>query len=212
MSSMDRRIRARQRTRALIVDAARELFVRNGYDAVTMRAVAARIEYTPTAIYHHFRDKKHLVLECCLEDARLLAGEMRRVAEENRDPIERLRQMAVAYAGFGLRHPNHYRLMFMTELPGGELTGLDVVKGNPELDAYSVLKAAVQSAIDARLLRADYANVDATAQMLWSALHGIISLRIAKNDIRVLEWQDADDAIRLVCDTFLHGILREGVA
>ncbi|HKO02638.1 MAG TPA: helix-turn-helix domain-containing protein, partial [Thermoanaerobaculia bacterium] len=42
----------------MILDAARELFATEGYDAVTMRRIADRIEYSPTAIYFHFNDKE----------------------------------------------------------------------------------------------------------------------------------------------------------
>ena len=49
----------------MILDAARELFATEGYEAVTMRRIADRIEYSPTAIYFHFKDKESLVRELC---------------------------------------------------------------------------------------------------------------------------------------------------
>ena len=55
--SARRRARERQQIRDRILDAARELFAAEGYDAVTMRRVAERIEYTPPVIYQHFSDK-----------------------------------------------------------------------------------------------------------------------------------------------------------
>ncbi|HEY1434684.1 MAG TPA: helix-turn-helix domain-containing protein, partial [Thermoanaerobaculia bacterium] len=50
MGTIERRERERQELRDRILDAARELFVEQGYDAVTMRKIAERIEYSPTAI------------------------------------------------------------------------------------------------------------------------------------------------------------------
>ena len=65
MGSTERRERAKGRVRGLILDAARALFAVKGYEAVTMRAIAERIEYSPTAIYLHFADKRDLVRALC---------------------------------------------------------------------------------------------------------------------------------------------------
>src|SRR3954470_13943056 len=96
MASIDRRERERLETRTRIMDAARELFAREGYDAVSMRRIADAIEYSPTAIYVHFRDKQDLLMQICQCDFLSLAvgvGELERIA----DPVERIRRMGHAY-------------------------------------------------------------------------------------------------------------------
>ena len=65
MGPRERREREREETRTRILDAARELFAAEGYEAVTMRRIAERIEYSATAIYFHFKDKEALVKELC---------------------------------------------------------------------------------------------------------------------------------------------------
>ena len=60
-----------------------------GFEAVTMRAIADRIEYTPTALYHHFPSKQALLNELCQSDFAGLASHMQGAAVP--DPIERLR-------------------------------------------------------------------------------------------------------------------------
>ena len=66
MGIPERRERARGELRARILAVAEELFVREGYENVSMRRIAARIEYSPTTIYHHFKDKAEL-FACLLE-------------------------------------------------------------------------------------------------------------------------------------------------
>ncbi|PYQ72070.1 MAG: TetR family transcriptional regulator, partial [Acidobacteria bacterium] len=61
MGVRDRRARQKQLLRQQILDAARALLVREGYDSLSMRRVAERIDYSPTAIYLHFKDKQELV-------------------------------------------------------------------------------------------------------------------------------------------------------
>ncbi len=209
MGSKDRRERERVETREKILDAARELFVRDGVDAVTMRAIADRIEYTPTAIYHHFKDKTHLVYECCAQHLGLLAAEMSRIAR-TQDPVERLRQLGRAYAEFGLKHPNHYRFMFMTPLPPLDPEEFALHSGDPEKDAYAAVVEAVQAAIDAGRLRPEYADPHLTAQMLWATTHGIVSLYLTKGDQKKMPWRDVHELVRVTGDTLIRGLLVEG--
>ena len=75
MGITERREREKEEIRNKILDAARDLFAREGYEAVTMRRIAEAIEYSPTTIYIHFEDKDDLVLALCHEDfARLLGA------------------------------------------------------------------------------------------------------------------------------------------
>ena len=66
MGIPERKERAREDLRKRILAAAEELFVREGYEKVSMRKIARRIEYSPTTIYHHFKDKAEL-FACLLE-------------------------------------------------------------------------------------------------------------------------------------------------
>src|SRR5262249_6593733 len=116
MGSLERRERVKQELRTRILDAARELFVEHGYEAVTMRKIADKIEYSPTAIYFHFRDKQSLIRELCDEDFATLAQKFQKIARVA-DPIERLRRIGRAYVAFAIAYPNHYQLMFMTPHP-----------------------------------------------------------------------------------------------
>src|SRR5512139_3581766 len=138
MGINERREREKGEIRGKILDAARDLFARDGYEAVTMRKIAEAIEYSPTAIYLHFKDKESLVRELCLGDFDSLARAFQRIAREP-DPLERLRKVGLAYADFALEHPNHYRLMFMTPHPAPPKDDEETAKrkGNPEADAYA---------------------------------------------------------------------------
>ena len=96
MGTRERRTREREETREKILGAARDMFAHEGYEAVTMRAIAEKIEYTPTAIYHHFDSKQALLTELCACDFRGLAAHFRGKAVSD-DPIERIRSAGRAY-------------------------------------------------------------------------------------------------------------------
>lgn len=212
MGITERRQREREEVRTKILDAARELFARHGYDAVTMRRIAEAIEYSPTALYVHFKDKDALIRELCLEDFDSLAVAFRRIAKEP-DPLERLRKIGMAYVEFAEKHPNHYRLMFMTPHPEStHPTPEDAEgrKGNPEADAYAFLHATMQEAIDRGLLRPELTDAHLVSQAAWAGVHGVVSLHIAKKADPWVDWKSEKKTAALVIEAFTRGISRPG--
>ncbi len=208
MGTTERRERERQEVRGRILDAARELFAEEGYDAVTMRRIAEKIEYSPTAIYFHFRDKHALMQELCDEDFGALAQQFRGIAGIA-DPVERLRQIGHAYIAFALSHRNHYRLMFMTPHPEAmRPEDSRWTRGNPEEDAYAFLRGTVAEAIAAGRLRPEFSDADLVSQMVWAASHGVVSLHIAKCKDAWVDWRDPMETAHVQIDVMIRGLAR----
>ena len=209
MGIVERRERERLETREKILDAARELFVCEGYDGVSMRKVAQKIEYSPTAIYVHFQDKEQLFLELCHSDFRRLAGSFAQLAQIA-DPVERLRRIGHAYVEFGIENPNHYRMMFMTSHPLlTDSQEKELGKGNPEEDAYEFLRQTVQEALDAGAFRPELTDADLIAQTLWAGVHGVVSLEIAKSKDDWVPWRSFQQRAEVLIEGQLHGLLRQ---
>lgn len=209
MGTKERREREKLDTREKILAAAREMFATEGYDAVTMRAIAERIEYTPTALYHHFQSKQALLNELCQSDFLQLAKFFRgggKVA----DPIERIVAIGRAYLGFALEHPSQYRFMFMTVLPELEPSAGSAAQPDQrgEQSAYAFLRETCQEAIDAGRLKPEFRDPDTVAQIMWATIHGIISLRIVKQHDAWVHWKDARESAELAMRSHLQGMLR----
>jgi AcrR family transcriptional regulator len=204
MGTKERRERERLETRDKILEAAREMFATQGIEATTMRAIAQRIEYTPTAIYHHFKDKDALIIELCHSDFSRLGRQFTQM-ERIEDPVERLRRIGMAYVEFAIHNPHHYQIMFMTRTPAHEHPDK-----NPEEDAYGFLLATVQEGLDAGRFRPELTDAHQLAQMTWSSVHGIISLQIAKCHDPWVEWRDLRKTALAIIDALIRGILREG--
>ena len=205
MGTRERREREREEIRTLILDAAREMFASEGYDAVTMRRIAEKIEYSPTAIYFHFKDKDALIHELCDSDFGKLAHQFGPIAKI-KDPIERLRRVGQAYAQFGLESPNHYRLMFMTPHPPLHSEDSQLRRGNPEEDAYQFLKDIVAEAIAQGRFRPELNDVELAAQTIWAGVHGVISLQIAKCNDDWVEWRDLETRAQTMIDVLVRGL------
>jgi len=211
MGVKERREREKTETREIILDAARELFITEGYEGVSMRKVAEKIEYSPTAIYVHFKDKDDLFHELCHEDYARLAAEFQS-AKLPAAPIERIRAIGRTYINFGLHYPNHFKLMFMTPNPQkfSELDERDKdVKGNPEKDSYAFLMQTVHEALAMGVFRDELKNADLIAQTLWAAVHGVVSLQIAKHSDAWIDWQPIEERVQVMLDSTLRGLTKE---
>jgi AcrR family transcriptional regulator len=204
MSSAERIERERIEKRARILDAARTLFLARGVEAVTLREIAQRIEYSTTAIYVHFKDKAALVAAMLEEDFATFARSLDRMAKVA-DPVDRLAALHHAYIEFALARPHHYQLLFLTP-------GTDAQPGAKEptgIDGYRTLHSTIAACISAGRLRPELADVDAVAQTVWAGVHGLASLLIVLGGKPGFRWRDSATLGRMQLDVTLHGILRE---
>jgi AcrR family transcriptional regulator len=100
MGSSDRRERERLQMRESILNAARELFAEKGYEAVTMREIGKRIDYSATALYSHFADKEALVNELCRRDFADFAQRFTSAVQDSPSLVESVCRAGLVYLGF----------------------------------------------------------------------------------------------------------------
>lgn len=205
MGTKDRRARQRQNLRQQILDAARDTLVREGYDGLSMRRVAERIDYSPTAIYLHFKDKQELVFSLCDETFARLAAELESLEKDCPDPLVRMRQGMERYIEFGLKNPNHYLPAFILPHPEEALDPkrqLEILAaGSNSMRALGILRTAIADAIKAKKIRK--VDPDVTARAFWGALHGITSALIIHHNF---PWGDRQAVIATLLDTLIAGV------
>lgn len=201
MGSKQRREREKEELRQEILDAARELFINEGYENVSMRRVAEKIEYSPTTIYLYFEDKAALLFAICEETFAKLAKKMEAITKEYEDPIKSLKEGCRAYVEFGLKNPNHYRVTFM--LHSGLKLGAEhyLEERSMGMKAFGCLRSAVEACVRQGKFRET--DVQAISQVLWAAGHGITSLLITKPDF---PWVNRKKLIDMMIDTMVDGL------
>jgi AcrR family transcriptional regulator len=198
----------RQYLRTLIINAARELFVSRGVEAVTMREIAKRICYSATSIYLHFVDKEALLRAILDTDMLALATSLKEILAIA-DPVERMHALGQGYAQFALTHPNHYRLMFMAERVPCDPAESSLQQNNAEQDAYFQLKTVVNDVYIAGHFRDDLQDVDLIAQTIWAGTHGVCSLQINMAEDKWVNWSDISARLQLMHEAMMRGLLKE---
>jgi AcrR family transcriptional regulator len=114
MGIKERHERDREAVRRSILDAARDLFVREGYDNVSIRKIAEGIEYSPAAIYSYFPSKDDIFFALAEEGFRLLYGEPQRFVElDALPPLDRIRRIFWRLYEFSREQPQYFALMFV---------------------------------------------------------------------------------------------------
>ena len=112
MGIKERQERERESIRAAILEAARDLFVAEGYRNVSIRKIAERIEYSPAAIYSYFESKDDIFFALAEEGFRLLYA-MGQSATVGPDPLSRLKAQLRGFYGFSAEHQELFALMFL---------------------------------------------------------------------------------------------------
>ncbi|PKO53130.1 MAG: TetR family transcriptional regulator [Betaproteobacteria bacterium HGW-Betaproteobacteria-20] len=197
----------RQQLRTLIIDAARELFVSKGVEAVTMREIARRIGYSATSIYLHFADKEAVLRAICETDFLALATSLKAILQIA-DPVARLLALGSGYAEFALSHPNHYRLMFMAQHAPRHPEDFSLEQNHPEQDAYFQLKIVVTDVFQAGRFKPELNDVDIIAQTVWAGMHGVCALEITMAQDTWVNWRDITARLQLMQSVLMSGLLK----
>ncbi len=202
MSTHLRREKYRQELRRTILDAASELFVREGYKSFSMRKLAQRVDCSHAYIYLHFKDKQHL-FDCLVEDSfTQLAQALQRLqnGDRRKDPISLLKKAARIYIDFGLRNPSAYEFAFIIRRTGPARPW----KPHP---TFAFLRNTIKRCVDEKRFRA--VNVDTATQAIWAAVHGVTSLLILRPSF---PWVATGKLIGQVVDSAVDSLVAGGIS
>ncbi|WRZ87637.1 TetR/AcrR family transcriptional regulator [Streptomyces sp. NBC_01007] len=187
MSVQERKERERAGRERLIVATARELAEQQGWDAVTTRRLAERIEYSQPVLYSHFRGKREIIGAVALEGAAELAAAVRAATAAADGPRERVYALARAYLDFAARNPAVYDAIF--QLDGGLAFAHEDTPA-PLKDAFAALLESLGE------VAGNGVDPGLFTETFWAALHGLATLTRAGR----LPPKDTEQRVELLVD------------
>jgi AcrR family transcriptional regulator len=203
MGIKERQERDREAVRRAILDAARELFVAEGFQNVSIRKIAERIEYSPAAIYGYFASKDDIFFALAEEGFRLLgdpAARERREQLATLDPLQRIRAVFWRVYQFSSEHPEYFALMFLDR---------SVPRISREYERFTFARETKQHVVE-ELERCVKAKVfpptvkpNVAMRVLTAGLLGIAGLKLSD---RLSPQEDPDQLASDVLDTALAGL------
>ncbi|SEK96166.1 TetR/AcrR family transcriptional regulator [Parapedobacter koreensis] len=185
MGIKERKERHKEDLKAKILEAAKKLFVKEGYEATSIRKIAAEIEFSPTTIYLYYKDKTDIAYALHQEGFSLLRERLSALIYVEQ-PFERLKAMGRAYIQFALDHPDFYELMFIMKEPMEYLQAHHPEEDWPE--GERVFDGLIQTVEACQ--KAGYfvdMNTAEVAMLSWSVVHGLCSLHITSHFKHIAE-------------------------
>ena len=201
MGVKERQERDREAVSRSILDAARELFVTHGYQEVSIRKIAERIEYSPAAIYGYFPSKDDIFFALTEEGFRLLFsyGASPRPAVAG-DPIDVIRAMFWRYYEFSKEHPEYFALMFLDRSVPRISKNWNRFGFVAEMRGQMVVR--IQQAIDSGAFPSG-TEPNAVFRVLLTSLHGAATLQLCD---RLAQGENGDALARITLDTAIKGL------
>ena len=195
----ERRLQVQAETRRAILDAALELFVADGYAQSSIRNIAAKVEYSPGAIYSYFPSKDAIFFALAEEGFRLLgAGELASPSSAN--PLDDVRDTFWRFYEFSKQQPQYFALVFLDRhVPriGREYEQFAFMS-----DLKARVLARVQRCIDEGVLPGTL-QAPVALRLLWAPVIGITSMQLSH---RLPPEVDADALVRDAIETTIAGL------
>jgi AcrR family transcriptional regulator len=213
MGIAERREREKEALRTRIVEAARDIMSERGLDALSMRSIAERIEYSPATIYLYFKDKNELLEDVIRAGFSLMAAYIQAemsAAGHPANPADQQRTLGRAYARFGLENTAYFRVMFeLPTVPQLECTGAEV-HGQAEGMDRDLLETTIQRAMDEGLYEAGDART--WAVVAWGLIHGLTSLYLSGHLAQMVATHEAFlELVERAMDSLGTGMLSRDV-
>jgi AcrR family transcriptional regulator len=168
----ERKEREKLELRELILESSKNILLSQGKEGLSIRKIAAQVEYSPATIYLYFKDKDAILHELMEKGFDILSSYMLDGFNET-DPAKRLHKIGVSYILFALDHKDWYDLMFNSSRPMKHMEKAkeDWDKG---VQMFDFLTRTCQDYIDKE--QRTFLKADILALQMWSSVHGLINL------------------------------------
>lgn len=193
MGSKERIQRLKEETRNNILEAACLIVKEDGWQALSMRKIAEKIEYTAPIIYEYFANKEGILLELTRTGNVLLLSNFKTAKASQGTPEKQLEAMWFAYWDFAFANTHLYQLMF-----GVDMVCCEQVKTLPEAEAatellYESIRAIMDDPTENNVCRKYYT--------FWSIIHGLISINLVRKGTN-------EEMNQLILKDAIHGIIK----
>ncbi|MBE9465291.1 TetR/AcrR family transcriptional regulator [Dyadobacter subterraneus] len=195
MGIVERKEREREEMRELILEAARKLFLAQGFDKTSIRNIAEAIEYSPATIYLYYKDKNELLYSLHEAGFRKMMEQFSIVATVQ-DPFEKLVAIGNQYLKFAIENPELYDLMFIMDAPMETLSCREE-EWDEGARSFEFLRTTIAECITAGHFK-NTLDVESASLTIWSFMHGLLSLHLRKR----LTFLDDNREMERIQDSF----------
>lgn len=182
MTVEKRREREKEEMRELILTAASEIIADQGFDKVSIRKIASKIEYSPSVIYHYFTDKEEILNKVMQRGYKKIVAALNETKLQGNTPEDRLKEMTINYINTALSMPDEFMTAQLSQSSAALVHTSSLFKGaSKEKPALSTLYRCLKEIYKDR--EVDDSTLELTAQMVAVSTLGLIFKLIIEKDI-----------------------------
>jgi AcrR family transcriptional regulator len=196
MASKDRILRLKEETRCNILDASLQIVKEEGWQALSMRKIADKIEYTAPIIYEYFSNKEAILLELTRKGYLILSRDLQEAKSKHRLPAKQLEAMWIAYWNFAFANKELYQGMFGVSTNCSCEMVNDLIESDTPWDLFSAVIGELMGITDmeSEIICTKYYT-------LWSVVHGLVSINLLSRGF-------SDEINRQVLKDAIGGIIK----
>ena len=175
MGIKERKEKYKEDVRQKILDVAKDLFLKHGYDSTSIRKIAEQMEFSPTTIYLYYKDKGDIMYALHQEGFKMLSSQFL-VIQSVEDPFERLKAMGRIYMKFALENPDFYELMFIMKEP---IEFVNKHCASEWEEGEFAFNALLNTVMDCKKV-GYFKQMDTNSMALnvWATMHGLCTLKL----------------------------------
>jgi AcrR family transcriptional regulator len=183
-----------------ILTVARALFTHQGFDAVTMRAVAEGVGCSPMRLYRYYANKRALLRDIWEEVFVQVFDEVTSAVNRADGAEAKLKALAMTYVEYWFAHPDEYRVIFLNEDHVADEDDQYYVNSSTIMERFDIVRALFEEGLSAAVFRGDDPNL--MAQQYLCAMHGVAHMVIT---VPEYPWEDAHKILNGLIQTLLEG-------
>lgn len=157
-----------------LLKAGRAFVTEHGYASLSVRTLAQKVGVSPGAPYHHFPDRRSLLLAIAVEGFKELIAEAVAISQSGRRGMDQLADLGFSFVQFTNANPRLAELMYESELTSP--------RHDPELEKFQQIgQGIIRDAVRLELPDASPTDIEIRGVAFWSAIYGFAALRRKHN-------------------------------
>jgi AcrR family transcriptional regulator len=190
--------------RKKIIDAASDILVKEGYDSLSIRKIANKIEYSPGIIYHYFKDKADIITSVAEEGYGRILKSLSEVPVDIENPDKSIEHTFRVYIELMLKIPQQFRAVLMNDIEGIQ-DKVNILREGVSKERKSLqgLCKLIELGIEKGKFRE--LDIELTAQIIWTSTHGLLGRLILEKDVTI---KQQERLINHHFDILINGLLK----
>jgi AcrR family transcriptional regulator len=190
--------------RKKIIDAASEILVQDGYENLSIRKIASKIEYSPGIIYHYFKDKAEIIAIVVDEGYGNILKYISKIPVDTENPDKAIVNGLRSYIELMLENPQQFRAILMNDIEAIQEKVNMLQEGiSKERKSIQGLCKLVELGIEKNIFK--QTDIELTAQTMWTSTYGLLSRLIIEKNISE---QQKERLINHHFEILINGLLK----